>query len=130
MGRTMSDQRRPLVKNAADPRQVAHAERKERRREERVRVAIRNVLAMPAGRLLLWELLGRAGVYQSVFDASGSRTFYNAGRQDFGHELLALLVDADQEGYLEMEREARAFARNEQVEAAAAQTPAANEGGQ
>jgi len=119
-----------MVRNAADPQQVKHAERRERRREERLRISIRVVMQEPAGRSLMWELLARAGVYQSVFDASGSRTFYNAGRQDFGHELLALLVDADEEGYLTMEREARAAARNESLEATAVRTPAATEGGQ
>lgn len=116
---------RGLTGNAADPRHVAFAARKERRRDETLRHALQLVLSTPPGRFVLWGLLERAGVYRSVWDAS-AKIHYNAGRQDFGHELLDLITTADEEGYLLMEREARARARSESREAAGVQTPAAD----
>lgn len=120
---------RALQRNAADPQQVAFAERAIRREAELFRAAVEEVMASVAGRVLMWGLLERAGVYRSTFDASGSRTFYNAGRQDFGHELLALLTEHAEEGYLLMESEARRRARATGREAEAVQQ-AAHERGQ
>lgn len=113
---------RPGQRSASDPRQVKHAERKDRQRRERFDDALRAVLAEASGRLVLWELLTRAGIYRSIWDPS-ARIHYNAGRQDFGHELLASILEADEEGYLLMEREQRGRARTEAVEAAAVQIP-------
>ena len=118
---------RSLVRNAADPDQVKHAARKERQREQRVGEDVRAVMGTLQGRRLMWELLSRAGIYRSVWDNS-ARIHYNAGRQDFGHELLGLLTEHDDEGYLLMEREARAVARNDGLEAAAVQTRSADGG--
>lgn len=122
----MSD--RALVRNAGDRDQVRRAERMARRRGARFTDALRGVLATPAGRIVAWELLHRARVYESIWDPS-SKIHYNAGRQDFGHELLALIVEADGTLYLEMEREARAYQQAEDRETDAAHTPrAAQEG--
>lgn len=101
---------KPAVINAADPRQVRTAERLERRRLARFGDSLRAVLATPAGRAVLWGLLERAGVYRSVWDPS-AKIHYNAGRQDFGHELLATICAADEAAYMLMESEARAQMR-------------------
>ena len=97
---------RAEVRNAADPQQVRRAARKEKDREALLADALRSTLSQPAGRFVLWDLLERAGIYTSVFAAS-DRIYYNAGRQDFGHELLALLVACDEDLYALMEKEAR-----------------------
>lgn len=119
--------RRALTGNAADPRQVRHAERKVEAREDEFLEALEQVLKTPGGRLVWWGLLERAGVYRSVWDAS-ARIHYNAGRQDFGHELLGLAIDANEQGYLLMEAEARKRARDEAAETAGVQTRALADG--
>lgn len=119
---------RALQGNAADPQQVAFAKRKEAQEEELLRASLAAVMATVEGRVVMWGLLERAGVYRSTFDASGSRTFYNAGRQDFGHELLALLLEHAEEGYLLMEAEARRRARATGREAEAVQQAAQERG--
>lgn len=121
----MSNSRHALVRNAADPRQVQHAGRAERRREEELQQALRAVMGTLPGRLVMWRLLERAGIYRSVWDAS-ARIHYNAGRQDYGHELLSLLIEADEELYLTMEREMRSRARTEARCAAAVQQGGSN----
>jgi hypothetical protein len=119
-------QPRALTGNAADPEQVKYAERKERQRRARFGLALKTVLGTTAGRLVFWELLSRAGIYRSIWDPT-ERIHYNAGRQDFGHELLATILETDEDAYLLMEREARAIARGDARETAAVQTPAAGE---
>lgn len=111
---------RSLQRNAADPTQVKFAERKARQQEELFGAGLRQVLDTEAGRVVLWGLLERAGIYRSIWDPS-AKIHYNAGRQDFGHELLALIVEASPENYLQMEAEARRRAAFTAREAAAVQ---------
>lgn len=126
----MSRDRDPgaLQTNAADARQVAHGHRASRDRYEATRAAYRETLDTVAGRRVLWDLLTRAGIYQSVMvDGRPEVTFYKAGRQDFGHELLALLLDVDEGLYLRMEGEARLEMAREARANVAVRTPPTTE---
>lgn len=118
----------PLQTNAANPQQLRHATRKEKQRLERRLGALRAVMATPEGRMVMWELLERAGIFRSIWHPS-AQIHYNAGRQDFGHEILAWLTDADEEAYLTMEREMRTLARRESNEAEAVRTNGADDNG-
>jgi len=119
---------RAQVKNAGDPRQVKRAGRKERERQELEQAAVVQVMATPAGRIFAWSLLERAGVYASVFHPSASQIYYLAGRQDFGHELIALLLESDERAYQLMEAEARARTRRENAATDAAHTNSVTQG--
>ncbi len=118
---------RPYVRNAADPKQVRFADRKERDRAARFSDGLRAVLATREGRLVLGELLERSGLWRTSWDPS-ARIHFNEGRRYFGLELLADVQNADEEAYLLMERERRAFLRSESAEAAAIQTPSTSGG--
>lgn len=120
---------RAQVRNAADPDQVKRARRKEQHRDELLAAALKQVLSTPAGRIVCWELLARAGVYQSVWRPT-VEVHYLAGRQDYGHELLGLLIAADEDLYQVMEREARARAKRDDAETDAAHTPRAGQQGE
>jgi hypothetical protein len=115
----MARRDRALMRNAADPRQVARAARKEREQGVRWEVMLRATLMTVEGRATLWELLARAGVFRSIFDPS-SRIYYNAGRQDFGHELLAEITRVAPDLYIRMEAEARTHQASLDREAEAA----------
>lgn len=119
---------RAEVKNAADPQQVQRAKRKAQRADERRLDAFRAVMATPAGRMVMWDLIGSAGVCRSVFNSHEGRQNYNIGRQDFGHELVATLLEADETLYLLMEKEARALVKRDAVETDAGHTAPASEG--
>lgn len=119
---------RPLVQNAGSVRQVRRAGRKEGEIRSRLEAATFEVLSTPGGRMFIWELLRMAGVYSSVWADHGQRMAYNAGRQDYGHELLALLVDVDENLYMLMEREARAWQRREETKDAAAESADGEDG--
>jgi len=118
---------RPWVRNAADPKQVRAAGRKQERRELEFLNSVRATMATIEGRAVMWGLLERAGVFRSVWDPS-ARIHYNAGRQDFGHELLSLLLEADEQLYLLMEQEARQRARSDARETAAYQAEGVSNG--
>ncbi len=110
-----------LVKNAADPRQVKFAAEFERRQLERLSSALHSVLNTVEGRIVFAELIRRAGVYRSIWHPS-SEIHYNAGRQDYGHELMADLVRTDEDLYQLMEREEWAWSKHEQATIEAAHT--------
>lgn len=114
--------------NAADRSQVKHAARKEREAEARVGANLKAVMSTVSGRAAMWDLLERFGVFRSVW-ANSAMIHYNAGRQDCGHELMALLLAADEGGYLRMEQEAREVGRRDKVEREAVRTPTASEQG-
>lgn len=61
------------------------------------------------GRRLLWRILSRCGTFESAHHASGSQVYYNIGRQDLGHWLMAEILAADQELYFKMQREAKDY---------------------
>lgn len=122
---------RTLQRNAADPKQVGYAGRKEKQHAERFADSLRAVMGTPAGRFVLWTLLERAGIYESVMpvgDEVGSHIYYKAGKQDYGHRLVGSIIDADEDAYQLMEREMRAWLKSEAREAAAMQTPTTGEG--
>lgn len=114
------------VRNAADPEQVRRAGRSEKDARRRYLDAARATLGTEAGRAFCWELLCKARIYESIFSASAA-IYYHAGRQDYGHELQADLVAADEERYVQMETEARARARRDRATHEAALTAPAEE---
>jgi len=120
---------RAEVKNAADPQQVKGAARRQQRREARRLAAYHEVMTTVAGRAVMWDLISQAGVFRSVFNPHDGMQSFNIGRQDFGHELMGLLLRVDAEGqlYLQMEKEARALEVREARDTDAAHTVAASE---
>lgn len=123
-----ADERRAEVRNAADPEQVYRAGRKDKRKESARRQLYAAILATVDGRAFCWALLEKAKVFESIWHPS-ALIHYNAGRQDFGHELMADLIAADDAGYLLMETEARARAKRAAAETDAAHTPPAADKG-
>lgn len=111
-----------MARNASDPKEQAALERLERRREKRWRDSLAAVLATPEGRLVMWQLVGRAGVFRSAFNTHGGVQSYNLGRQDFGHELIAEVLKLGSEPYLAMEREGRDADARDVIEAQSHQT--------
>lgn len=124
----MANRDHALVKNAADPRQVKWAARKEKQREAEFIASVEAVMKTLEGRRVFGELLERAGLYKSSYDHSGSTTYFNEGRRNFGLEIQASLVQASEDLYIEMEREMRAMNRAIEREAIAVQSGAAPEG--
>lgn len=119
---------RPLQKSASDPEQVQRAGRVVKGREGAFLLALRDVLDHETGRLVLYELIQRAGVYRSIWRMS-AEIHYLAGRQDLGHELMASCYEASEDLYQLMEREARLRQTREDRGTVAAHTPKAGTDG-
>lgn len=119
---------RAQVRNAATPAQVKGAGRRQREAEELRRASYAEVMSTMAGRLVMWDLLESAGVFRSIWSAN-AEIHYRAGQQDFGHLIMATLLETNEGLYELMQREARTRARNADTTAAAEQTrPAETEG--
>ena len=103
--------RRPLVRNAADPRQVNYARRKTKDTDKQLAAALRIVLSTYEGRLVWATFLEGAGLYEASFDHSGSVMYFKEGRRNQGLEWQARLVAADEQLFELLERERRARAR-------------------
>ena len=116
---------RSFVKNAADRDQVGRAARKEADNERIFLASLKAVQSTQEGRFVMRTLLERAGIFRSIWENS-ARIHYNAGRQDMGHEIQAMLVATDENAYELMEREARA--RDLKLRKDLAATPRATEG--
>ena len=93
------------VKNAANESQVEKAKTQEERERELELADLRFVVSSPQGRRLIWRLLTHCRVFNSVFNNSGSVTYYHSGMQDVGHFIQAEVIEAKKEAYLEMMRE-------------------------
>lgn len=102
----MSSVDETLVTDAGDPDNVAFAKDLIADEELEAKSDLRVLLKMVEGRRFLWSELARLGVSRSVVHSSGSMTYYNAGRQDAGHELMALIERADQDALFVMRKEA------------------------
>lgn len=114
---------RALVRNAADPKQVRYAARKEKQAEERFLDALAAVMNTQAGRIVCATLLQRAGLDRTVFDHSGSIMNFNEGRRNFGLEIKASIIAASESLFEQMEREERARQREADRETDAVHTP-------
>ena len=94
------------VKNAADEGQVREAEKKAKLGREQELADMRKLLATDFGRRFVWRVMSRARVFESIWEQS-AKIHYNAGQQDFGHFIMAEVVEAGPEHLLRMMQEAK-----------------------
>lgn len=95
-----------VVKNAADKSQVLKAKDKEKFQRDTEIQDLKKVLSTREGRRFLWRLMAHCKVFESILETS-ARIYYNSGRQDVGHFLMAEIAVADDEKLFEMMREAK-----------------------
>lgn len=86
---------RPLVDNAADPGQIENAKHRARLRTDQLAKDIRELLALPAFRRVLFWLIGQCNVYASPFRTDPHTTALEVGRQETGRMLIAELNAID-----------------------------------
>lgn len=91
-----------LTGNASDREQVEAAAKKEKRRDIREAGDLAALLEMASFQRWAWRLLDRASVNSSVIAQNPEMTYYNAGKQDFGHWLLDEFEKARPGSYLEI----------------------------
>lgn len=116
------DRDRALVANAADPRQVKNAGRKERQAREQEIADLAAVLSSEAGRRLLWRVLVYCKVFGEVFEESPTRTAFNAGVRNVGLFVTGEIQAADETAFFLMMRESRERQQKQGDEAEAIRT--------
>jgi len=98
--------KKALVGNAADKKQVDEAKGKENRSRDQELEDLRQVLSTRQGRRFYWNLLSFCGVFESSFTGN-SQTFFLEGKRTVGLKMLANLNDAQPEAYVTMMNEAK-----------------------
>jgi hypothetical protein len=96
--------RPPETVNTTDARAKKNAERRLQRREERRGLAYLKVLDTIEGRIVFWDLILAAGVFQEEAPLS-AEIHQLAGRRRFGLDLMKRLQSLDPERFQLMERE-------------------------
>lgn len=89
----------PLVKNAANEKQVRRAKNKENLKDKDINSAFRKILNTPEGVQVLWHILEHCKSFESIWHPS-ALIHYNSGRQDVGHFLMAKISEADPRGLI------------------------------
>lgn len=98
--------KRALVKNAADEAQVKEAENKAKRGRERELDDLRTILLLPGGRRFVWRYLEECGVFKTSFTGS-SETFFREGQRNIGLKLIADVTESDPNALVQMMKESK-----------------------
>ena len=96
---------RPLVRNTSDREQVEASTETVALRNLRERKEWLELMGTKTGRSRMFAILSWCGTFESIMETN-ARIYYNAGRQDVGHELMATLNKASPQLYLLMQQEA------------------------
>lgn len=102
-GSSGSDETPPLVANAGARQQVERADRREKRIEQRTKLAWANVARTDDGKRVLLDLLGYCGLYRSPMGSDANWTHVHIGQGDVGRRILVRLHEADVGLYTELQ---------------------------
>lgn len=95
---------------------VETREEREKRKAERYKQDIKEMLKTAGGRRLYWEWMSRGGIYREQFvQGLNDQTNYNLGRMAFSRELLNDLLDAEPQKYMQMQQEYAAEKASEEA---------------
>jgi len=92
---------KPLVSNAANPKQVKAAERKVKSNEELHEEDMHKILGTAEGKRVFWKMMEFCKVFEESFTGN-SETFYNEGRRSVGLKILGDINSSRPEAYIEM----------------------------
>lgn len=87
--------------NAANPKHVAAARRKEEAAEARRQSDLRLLLTMPEGRRILWWILERAGTFQRP-EVYSAQIHWLQGRAALGMEVMEAIETVNSAAVIEM----------------------------
>lgn len=93
---------RALVANAADKQQVEEAGKKEKRGRLHDNDDLNSLLDQPAFLRVAWRLLDEASTLSSIIGSTPEMTYYNAGKQDYGHWLIKEFETARPGAYMDI----------------------------
>jgi hypothetical protein len=89
----------------ADPDRVKAAKQKSKQREVLKREALRLLMTSPGGRMWMYDLLERCGVFRLSFNRDALLMAFSEGHRDIGNMLLAELLRNFEQSFLLMTKE-------------------------
>lgn len=88
--------------NAADPKHVAEITKKQKSQEVDSRNAWLFVLSTKQGQEILWEIMSYCNVFGTPYDNSGSKLYFNVGKQEVGRMVMSKIISADENALINM----------------------------
>jgi hypothetical protein len=85
---------KPLVRNASNEEQLKEAKRKESADRMQAIADMRKVVSSPEGKRVLEKIIAFCKPTQSIWNPSAA-IHRDAGRQEVGHLILSMIVEAD-----------------------------------
>lgn len=96
----------PLVKNAADPKQVKEAKKSEKFKRRDELDDIRFLLQFKQFRRFIWRVLQFCNVFSSIWRPS-AEIHHLSGKQDTGHFVMGEVTEASPDAFLMMMKESK-----------------------
>ncbi len=88
--------------NAGDEQHVRKAKEGQKKRELLKKSALRNIMNTPEGRMWMWDLLSRCGVYHSSYSSDALAMAFREGHRNIGLHLTAEINRLSPEMYAKM----------------------------
>lgn len=85
-----------------DPKKIRERKAAAGRKQQRLNKTLALIMSQPNGRELLWELLAMCGTHRTPFHENPHFMSFQAGEQNFGFKLTAMMVRADTRAYSQM----------------------------
>src|SRR5215469_11695668 len=94
-----------MVHNAADRKSIRRAEKEARLHERRMAEVVSNLMSYEAGREFVWNILSDCMVFSTTFTGDALTSAFNEGRRSAGCALLASIMLACPDQYIQAQRE-------------------------
>lgn len=91
--------------NAADPKQVKEAARKEKFTQQDLILDLENVMSTKSGRRLMSWIFDFCGLYKTSMHQTGSVFYFNEGRKNLAYEMQDMIKRNFIDLFHQMERE-------------------------
>lgn len=96
----MTEEQQPY--NAGDAQHVAHRQKSRKTRDLQKKAALRRLMSDAEGRMWMWDLLTRCGIYQSSFSPEALGMAFQEGQRNIGLHLTAEINRLSPEMYARM----------------------------
>ncbi len=92
----------PPPYNAADPEQIERRKKSQKTRDLQKTSALRRLMSDADGRMWMWDLMSRCGVFRLSFSTDPLVMAFNEGRRDIGNHLIGDIDRVGPELYIRM----------------------------
>ena len=93
-------------KNAADPKELKAAKKREDFAESRFQAALKSVLESPNGRLVVWDFMGMGNIHSVTFTGNAHGSFLE-GKRAMALQIEAEVLKNSPNAYILMMQESR-----------------------